>query len=140
MNSWANIRTITKRELAAYFTSPLAYVVIVIFLLLMGFFTFMAGGFFEAGQATLDSFFRWHPWLYLVLVPAVGMRLWAEERRVGTLELLLTMPITPWQAIVGKFIASWIFLGIVLLLTFPIVLTVNWLGSPDNGVIIAAFV
>lgn len=140
MNSWANIRTITKRELAAYFTSPLAYVVIVIFLLLMGFFTFMAGGFFEVGQATLDSFFRWHPWLYLVLVPAVGMRLWAEERRVGTLELLLTMPITPWQAIVGKFIASWLFLGIVLLLTFPIVITVNWLGSPDNGVIVAAFV
>ncbi|MGZ4989058.1 MAG: ABC transporter permease, partial [Limisphaerales bacterium] len=94
MNSCANIRTITKRELAAYFTSPLAYVVIVIFLLLMGFFTFMAGGFFEIGQANLDRFFVWHPWLYLVLVPAVGMRLWAEERRVGTLELLLTMPIT----------------------------------------------
>ncbi|MGZ4962231.1 MAG: ABC transporter permease [Limisphaerales bacterium] len=139
MNSCANIRTITKRELAAYFTSPLAYVVIVIFLLLMGFFTFMAGGFFEIGQANLDRFFVWHPWLYLVLVPAVGMRLWAEERRVGTLELLLTMPITPWQAIVGKFIASWAFLGIVLVLTFPIVLTVNWLGSPDNGVIFTAY-
>jgi ABC-2 type transport system permease protein len=139
MNSVANIRTITKRELAAYFTSPLAYVVIVIFLLLMGFFTFMAGGFFEIGQANLDRFFIWHPWLYLVLVPAVGMRLWAEERRVGTLELLLTMPITPWQAIVGKFIASWVFLGIVLLLTFPVVLTVNWLGSPDNGVIFTAY-
>jgi len=139
MNSCSNIRTITKRELAAYFTSPLAYVVIVIFLLLMGFFTFMAGGFFEIGQANLDRFFVWHPWLYLVLVPAVGMRLWAEERRVGTLELLLTMPITPWQAIVGKFIASWAFLGIVLVLTFPIVLTVNWLGSPDNGVIFTAY-
>jgi ABC-2 type transport system permease protein len=139
MNSWANIRTITKRELAAYFTSPLAYVVIVIFLLLMGFFTFMAGGFFEIGQANLDRFFVWHPWLYLVLVPAVGMRLWAEERRVGTLELLLTMPITPWQAIIGKFVASWVFLAIVLVLTFPIVLTVNWLGSPDNGVIFTAY-
>lgn len=139
MNSVANIRTITKRELAAYFTSPLAYVVIVIFLLLMGFFTFMAGGFFEIGQANLDRFFIWHPWLYLVLVPAVGMRLWAEERRVGTLELLLTMPITAWQAIIGKFIASWIFLGIVLVLTFPVVITVNWLGSPDNGVIFTAY-
>lgn len=139
MNSVANIRTITKRELAAYFTSPLAYVVIVIFLLLMGFFTFMAGGFFEIGQANLDRFFIWHPWLYLVLVPAVGMRLWAEERRVGTLELLLTMPITPWQAIVGKFIASWLFLAIVLVLTFPVVITVNWLGSPDNGVIFTAY-
>jgi ABC-2 type transport system permease protein len=140
MNTFSNIRTITKRELAAYFTSPLAYVVIVIFLLLMGFFTFMAGGFFEMGQASLDRFFIWHPWLYLVLVPAVGMRLWAEERRVGTLELLLTMPITAWQAIVGKFLASWLFLAIVLLLTFPIVITVNWLGSPDNGVIMAAYV
>jgi ABC-2 type transport system permease protein len=140
MNTVANIRTITKRELAAYFTSPLAYVVIVIFLLLMGFFTFMAGGFFEIGQASLDRFFIWHPWLYLVLVPAVGMRLWAEERRVGTLELLLTMPITPWQAIVGKFIASWIFLGIALLLTFPMVITVNWLGAPDNGTILTAYV
>jgi ABC-2 type transport system permease protein len=140
MNSLANIRTITKRELAAYFTSPLAYVVIVIFLLLMGFFTFMAGQFFEIGQANLDRFFIWHPWLYLVLVPAVGMRLWAEERRVGTLELLLTMPITPSQAIIGKFVASWIFLGIVLVLTFPIVITVNWLGAPDNGVIWTAYI
>src|SRR5436309_7538959 len=140
MNTVANIRTITKRELAAYFRSPLAYVVIVIFLLLMGFFTFMAGGFFEMGQASLDRFFIWHPWLYLVLVPAVGMRLWAEERRVGTLELLLTMPITPWQAIVGKFLASWLFLALALALTFPIVLTVNYLGSPDNGVILCGYI
>src|SRR3954454_23256752 len=141
MNSWANIRTIAKRELGAYFSSPLAYVFIVIFLLLCGFFTFMVGGFFERGEASLvRPFFDWHPWLYLVLVPAVGMRLWAEERRVGTLELLLTMPITAWQAIVGKFLASWLFLAIVLLLTFPIVITVNWLGSPDNGVIMAAYV
>src|SRR6476659_728571 len=140
MNSWANIRTITKRELAAYFTSPLAYVVIVIFLLLMGFFTFMAGGFFEMGQASLDRFFIWHPWLYLVLVPAVGMRLWAEERRVGTLELLLTMPITTWQAIVGKFLASWLFLALALALTFPVVITVNYLGTPYNGVIFCGYV
>jgi ABC-2 type transport system permease protein len=141
MNSISNIKAITKRELAGYFSSPVAYVFIVIFLLLMGFFTFMAGGFFERGQAALDgSFFPWHPWLYLFLVPAVGMRLWAEERRVGTLELLLTLPITVWQAIVGKFLASWIFLFLALLLTFPVVITVNYLGSPDNGVIFAGYV
>ncbi len=140
MNALANVRTIAKRELGAYFSSPLAYVFIVIFLLLCGFFTFMVGGFFESGQAALSRpFFDWHPWFYLVLVPAVGMRVWAEERRVGTLELLLTMPITPWQAIVGKFLASWVFLALALLLTFPIVVTVNYLGSPDNGVILAAY-
>jgi len=140
-SSMANVKTITKRELAAYFTSPVAYVFIVIFLLLCGFFTFFVGGLFERGQAALDRpFFDWHPWFYLFLVPAVGMRLWAEERRVGTLELLLTMPITPWQAIVGKFLASWLFLGLALVLTFPVVLTVNYLGNPDNGVILAAYV
>jgi ABC-2 type transport system permease protein len=141
MNSISNIKAITKRELAGYFSSPVAYVFIVIFLLLMGFFTFMAGGFFERGQASLDGpFFMWHPWIYLFLVPAVGMRLWAEERRVGTLELLLTLPITAWQAIVGKFLASWIFLLLALFLTFPVVVTVNYLGSPDNGVIFAGYV
>ncbi|MGP8199797.1 MAG: ABC transporter permease [Limisphaerales bacterium] len=141
MNSLANIKTIIKRELGGYFSSPVAYVFIVIFLLLTGFFTFMAGGFFERGQASLDGcFFLWHPWLYLFLVPAVGMRLWAEERRVGTLELLLTMPITAWQAIVGKFLASWLFLLLALALTFPVVITVNYLGSPDNGVIFAGYV
>jgi ABC-2 type transport system permease protein len=141
MNSISNIRAITKRELAGYFSSPVAYVFIVIFLLLAGFFTFMAGGFFERGQASLEnSFFIWHPWLYLFLVPAAGMRLWAEERRVGTLELLLTLPITAWQAIVGKFVASWLFLLLALVLTFPVVITVNYLGSPDNGVIFAAYV
>src|SRR5476649_1055511 len=129
-----HILTIAKREVTGYFSSPVAYVFIVIFLLLTGFFTFMAGGFFERGQASLNgSFFMWHPWLYLFLVPAVGMLLCAEEWRVGTLELLLTMPITAWQAIVGKFIASWLFLGLALALTFPVVLTVNFLGSPDNG-------
>ena len=133
MNSWANIKTIAKRELGAYFSSPLAFVFIVIFLLLCGFFTFMVGGFFERGEASLvTSFFDWHPWFYLFLVPAVGMRLWAEERRVGTLELLLTMPITTWQAIVGKFLASWLFLALALVLTFPIVITVNYLGSPGQ--------
>src|ERR1041385_2765669 len=127
MNSaFANIKTITKRELSGYFASPVAYVFIVIFLLLNGFFTFMLGGFFEIGEASLArSFFQWHPWLYLFLVPAAGMRLWAEERRLGTLELLLTMPITPWQAIVGKFVASWAFLVISLVLTFPIIITVS---------------
>jgi ABC-2 type transport system permease protein len=141
MNSWANIKTISKRELGAYFSSPLAYVFIVIFLLLCGFFTFMVGGFFERGEASLvQSFFNWHPWFYLFLVPAVGMRLWADERRVGTLELLLTMPITPWQAIVGKFLASWLFLALALVMTFPVVLTVNYLGSPDNGVILSGYV
>ncbi len=141
MNSWAHVKTIAKRELGAYFTSPLAYIFIVIFLLLSGFFTFMVGGFFERGEAALvRPFFDWHPWFYLFLVPAVGMRLWAEERRVGTIELLLTMPITAWQAIVGKFLASWLFLGVALVLTFPIVLTVNYLGSPDNGIILCGYI
>jgi ABC-2 type transport system permease protein len=142
MNSWANIKTIAKRELGAYFSSPLAYVFIVIFLLLCGFFTFIVKPtLLDRGQATLaNTFFFWHPWFYLFLVPAVGMRLWAEERRVGTLELLLTMPITPWQAIVGKFLASWLFLGLALVLTFPVVITVNYLGDPDNGVIFAGYV
>ena len=142
MNSaFANIKTITKRELSGYFASPVAYVFIVIFLLLIGFFTFMLGFFFERGEASLrESFFLWHPWLYLFLVPAVGMRLWSEERRQGTMELLLTMPITSWQAIVGKFLASWLFLALALALTFPVVLTVNYLGNPDNGVIFCAYV
>ena len=131
--------TIAKRELASYFTSPVAYVFLVIFLLLTGFFTFTAGSFFERGEASLAAFFGWHPWLYLVLVPAVGMRLWAEERRSGTLELLLTMPVTAWQAIVAKFLASWIFLAVALALTFPAIVTVNILGEPDNGVILAGY-
>ena len=140
-NSFRHIWTIAKRELSGYFASPVAYVVIVIFLLLMGFFTFMLGGFFRAGEASLQfSFFRWHPWLYLFLVPAVGMRLWAEERRQGTLELLLTMPITAWQAIVGKFLASWLFLIIALALTFPIVITISYLGDPDAGAVFSGYV
>jgi ABC-2 type transport system permease protein len=133
------IWTLVKRELGAYFTSPVAYVFLVIFLLLAGFFTFTAGNFFERGEASLASFFAWHPWIYLVLVPAVGMRVWAEERRSGTIELLLTLPIAPWQAIVAKFLASWIFLAVALALTFPTVITVNILGEPDNGMIAAGY-
>ena len=139
MNAWNNIKAIMKRELGGYFTSPIAYVFLIIFLLLTGFFTFTIGNFFERGEASLVSFFTWHPWLYLFLVPAVGMRLWSEERRLGTMELLLTMPLTTWQAIVGKFLASWVFLGLALALTFPVWITVNWLGSPDNGIILAGY-
>jgi len=122
-----------------YFASPVAYVFIVIYLLLNGFFTFMLGGFFERGEASLASFFMWHPWIYLFLVPAAGMRLWAEERRLGTMELLLTMPITAWQAIVGKFLASWLFLVLALVLTFPVVITVGYLGHADMGAIWAGY-
>ena len=140
MNAASNVKAIAKREFGAYFASPVAYVFIVIFLLLAGFFTFSVGQFFELGEASLTSFFYWHPWLYLFLVPAVGMRLWSEERRQGTMELLLTMPVTTWQAILGKFLASWAFLAIALLLTFPIVLTVNYLGDPDNGIVFAGYI
>ena len=135
-----NIWTIAKRELQGYFTSPVAYVIIVIFLMLSAGFAFFLGGFFERKDASLVSFFMWHPWLYLFLVPAVGMRLWSEERRSGTIELLLTMPITPSQAIVGKYIASWIFLTVALLLTFPIWITINFLGNPDNGAVLCGYV
>jgi len=139
-NYWAAISTVAKRELAAYFESPVAYVFLVIFLLLAGFFTFTFGGFFERGEASLAAFFNWLPWLFLFLVPAAGMRLWSEERRLGTSELLLTMPVAAWQAILVKFLASWLFLVLALALTFPIVATVNWLGDPDNGVIASGYV
>jgi len=139
--SLRNIWTILKRELTGYFASPVAYVFIVIFLLLNGFFTFMLGGFFELGEASLSRpFFNWHPWLYLFLVPAAGMRLWAEERRVGTLELLLTMPVTASQAIIGKFLACWAFLALALALTFPVVGSVYYLGHPDGGAVFAGYV
>src|SRR3984893_8324943 len=133
------IWTIAKRELGTYFSSPVAYVFIVIFLLLAGFFTFMVGKFFDRGSADLLTFFVWHPWIYLFLVPAVGMRLWSEELRLGTMELLFTMPVTPWQAILGKFLASWLFLLLALVLTFPLVLTVMYLGHPDIGQIICGY-
>lgn len=134
------IRAVLRRELQSYFATPLAYVFIVIFLMLTGAFTFYLGGFYERGQADLRPFFDFHPWLYLFLVPAISMRLWAEERKSGTIELLMTLPITPWQAVTGKFLAAWAFAGIALLLTFPIWLTVNYLGDPDNGAILAAYV
>jgi ABC-2 type transport system permease protein len=140
MGAWPVMRTIIRRELSAYFNSPVAYVFLVVFLLLAGFFTFSLGGFFELGEASLNAFFNWMPWLFLFLVPAVGMRLWSDERRLGTMELLLTMPVAPWQAILAKFLASWLFLAIALALTFPIIITVNWLGDPDNGVIAAGYV
>ena len=129
-----------KRELRSYFATPLAYVFILIFLVLCGVFTFQVGGFFERNQADLQPFFRWHPWLYLVLIPALSMRLWAEERNSGSIELLMTLPVTLGQAVLGKFLAAWCFAGIALVLTFPIWITVNYLGSPDNGAIIAAYI
>jgi ABC-2 type transport system permease protein len=131
---------IMRRELAAYFTTPLAYVFIVIWLFLNGVFTFYVGSIFERGQADLTSFFTYHPWLFLFLVPAIGMRLWAEERREGTIELLLTLPISQTAAVLGKFLAAWAFTGIALALTFPIWITVNYLGAPDNGVIMASYI
>jgi ABC-2 type transport system permease protein len=134
-----NILTICRRELAGYFASPLAYVFIVIFLVLAGVLTFFVGNFFERGQADLQSFFTFHPWLYLVLIPAVSMRLWAEERKSGTIELFLTLPIRLSEAVIGKFLAAWIFVGITLALTFPFWLTVRFLGAPDNGVILASY-
>jgi len=131
--------TILKRELTGYFVTPVAYVFIVIFLLLSGVFTFQFGGLFDRGQADLDPFFTWHPWLYLFLIPAISMRLWAEERKTGTIELLMTLPITLPQVILGKFLAAWGFAGIALVLTFPTWITVNYLGDPDNGAIFAAY-
>ena len=131
--------TIFNRELASYFTTPLAYVFIVIFLVLAGVLTFFVGDFFERGQADLQAFFTFHPWLYLVLVPALSMRLWAEERKTGTIELFLTLPIRLGEAVLGKFLAAWFFAGIALGLTFPFWLTVNFLGQPDNGVILAGY-
>jgi ABC-2 type transport system permease protein len=130
---------VMRRELDAYFTSPLAYVFIIVFLALGGALTFYVGGFFERGRADLSAFFVFHPWLYLFLIPALGMRLWAEERKSGTLEFLLTLPLGTSAAVVGKFLAAWIFAGIALLLTFPLWLTVNYLGAPDNGAIAAGY-
>lgn len=134
------LSVICKRELASYFATPLAYVFILIFLVLSGVFTFYLGGFFESGQANLSPFFNFHPWLYLFLVPAIAMRLWAEERKSGTIELLMTLPITRFDAVTGKFLAAWAFAGLALLLTFPMVITVNYLGEPDNGAIITGYI
>lgn len=130
---------IFRRELRAYFLSPVAYVFLVVFLLLIGFFTFFFSRFYEAGQADLRAFFWWFPWVYLILVPAVSMRLWSEERRSGTLELLFTLPVTPGQAMAGKYLAALAFLTLGLILTFPVVLTTSWLGDPDRGQIIGGY-
>ena len=132
--------TVMKRELSSYFATPVAYVFIAIFLILAAAFTFYIGNFYDRGQADLTSFFTFHPWLFLFLVPALSMRLWAEERKSGSIELLMTLPIEPWQAVVGKFLAAWLFTGIAIALTFPIWITVNYLGEPDNGVIVAAYI
>ena len=131
---------VARRELSGYFATPVAYVFIVIFLVLAGALTFTLGNFFGRGQADLQPFFSFIPWLFLFLVPALTMRLWAEERRLGTIELLLTLPLPQWQAVVGKFLAAWAFCGIALALTFPLWITVNILGEPDNGVILAGYV
>jgi ABC-2 type transport system permease protein len=131
---------VARRELAGYFATPVAYVFIVIFLVLAGALTFTLGNFFGRGQADLQPFFSFVPWLFLFLVPALTMRLWAEERRLGTIELLLTLPLPQWQAVLGKFLAAWAFCGITLALTFPLWITVNILGEPDNGVILAGYV
>ncbi len=130
---------IFKREFASYFATPIAYVFILIFLMLSGVFTFYLGNFYERQQADLTPFFSFHPWLYLFLVPAVSMRLWSEERKSGTIELLMTLPLAKHEAIIGKFLAAWVFTGIALLLTFPLWITVNYLGNPDNGVILASY-
>ncbi len=134
-----NIKAIAKRELHSYFSTPVAYVFIVIFLFLTGIFTFYIGAFYERNQADLDPFFRFHPWLYLFLIPAIAMRLWSEERKTGTIELLMTLPISVPEAVIGKFLAAWAFSGIALALTFPMWITVNYLGAPDNTVIIAGY-
>jgi len=134
------ISALFRRELKSYFATPVAYVFIVIFLVLMSTFTFYLGNFYERGQADLAPFFVFHPWLYLLLVPAIAMRLWAEERKTGSIELLMTLPITPWQAVLGKYLAAWAFTGVALLLTFPIWITVNYLGDPDNGAIVGAYI
>jgi ABC-2 type transport system permease protein len=136
----AAILNIVRRELAGYFATPVAWVFIVIFLVMAGVFTFYIGSFYERGMADLTPFFQFHAWLYLFLVPAISMRLWAEERRSGSIELLLTLPITTWQAVLGKYLAAWLFIGLALLLTFPTWITVNYLGDPDNGAILAAYI
>ena len=135
MSTWI----ICKRELAAYFSTPVAYVFILIFLMMSGAFTFYLGGFYSRGQADLLPFFSFHPWLYLFFMPAIAMSLWSQERQLGTIELLMTLPITLWQAVLGKFLAAWLFAGIALLCTFPVWLTVNYLGEADNGVVFTSY-
>lgn len=140
MNSVRSTGAIIKRELAGYLGSPIAYVFIVIFLVMSGFLTFSVSGFYETGQADLKAFFSWHPWIYIFLVPAVAMRLWAEERRNGTIEILLTLPVTLPQLVLGKFLAAWFFILLALVLTFPIVITVAYLGEPDLGAALCGYI
>ncbi|WP_133471017.1 ABC transporter permease subunit [Paraglaciecola marina] len=136
----SNVGILFKREFSSFFASPVAYVFIGIFLVLSAVFTFFVGGFYERGQADLLPFFNFHPWLYLFLVPAIAMRSWSEERKTGTIELLMTLPISISQAMIAKYLAAWAVLGLSLLLTFPLWLTVNYLGEPDNGIILAAYI
>ena len=136
---WRNVWTVLKRELAGYFATPVAYVFLVIYLFLSALFTWYVGRLYEQDQADLSPFFDYQPWLFLVLVPALAMRLWAEERRSGTIELLLTLPITVGQAVLGKFLAAWAFTGVALLFTVCEWLTVAWLGGPDHGVILVSY-
>ena len=133
------VRTILRRELRSYFATPIAYVFLIIFLLFLNLFAFQIGRIYESGQSELSAFFTFHPWLYLIFIPAVSMRFWAEERNSGSIELLLTQPVTLWQAVIAKFLAGWIFVAIALALTFPIWITINYLGSPDNGTIFASY-
>nr|WP_152537597.1 ABC transporter permease [Catenovulum agarivorans] len=133
------VGVIFKREFSSFFATPVAYVFIFMFLMLSGVFTFFFGNFYERGQADLQPFFNFLPWLYLFLVPAIAMKSWAEERKSGSIELLMTLPVTTGQAVMGKFLASWLVLGLALLLTFPLWITVNYLGQPDNGTILAAY-
>jgi len=134
-----NITVIAKREFKGYFASPLAYIFIVIFVALTGAFAFYIGRFFTREQADLVSFFTYHPWIYLMLVPAISMRLWAEERKTGTIEILMTLPVATTEAVLGKYLAAWAFTGLALILTFPMWITVNILGQPDNGVILTSY-
>jgi len=134
-----NLLAIFKREFSGYFSTPVAYVFIVIFLFLMGVFTFYIGAFYERNQADLEPFFNFHPWLYLFLIPAISMRLWSEERKTGTIELLMTLPIATHEAVIGKFLAAWCFTFVAVVLTFPMWITVNYLGRPDNTVILASY-
>ena len=137
MSPW---QVIFRREFRAYFATPLAAVFLVVFLFMSGVFSFSMGGLFERGQADLRSFFQFVPWLFLFLAPALSMRLWAEERRLGTIEVLTTLPIPRWHAVVGKFLAAWFFSLVALALTAPLWMTVSWLGDPDQGVIVAGYI
>ena len=134
-----HINGIIRRELQSYFATPIAYVFIVIFLVMSGVFAFYFGSLYERGQADLLPFFNYHPWLYLFLVPAVAMRVWSEERNSGNIELLMTLPVKRLTWVIGKFLAAWLFVGLALLLTFPLVISINYLGDPDNGVILASY-